>query len=122
METKKYQLPKNFAIQWVNALRSGEYQQTQEILAKMNDGVCSYCCLGVAGKIRHLDSRDLCKYGELAELSQNEDDYDDLTEIYGIPKALISGDLKTVLIDLNDNKGLSFEAIADFIEQNVEFI
>ena len=34
---------------WVAALRSGEFEQTQEVLVlEDDDGKKSYCCLGVA--------------------------------------------------------------------------
>jgi hypothetical protein len=37
---------------WVEALRSGNYQQTQGALHKINDG---YCCLGVLCEIEGLE-------------------------------------------------------------------
>lgn len=36
---------------WVAALRSGEYQQARNALAKITGGHVSYCCLGVACEI-----------------------------------------------------------------------
>jgi hypothetical protein len=33
---------------WVEALRSGEFQQTQRTLCRLDGAVASHCCLGVA--------------------------------------------------------------------------
>lgn len=59
---KKFKLPKPFAIQWLEALRSGKYIQKGgsltsalfvETVAPTNDDLNNYgfCCLGVAGHI-----------------------------------------------------------------------
>lgn len=118
---KKHTLPREFGEKWVQALRGGEYKQTKNKLAKVENGKCSYCCLGVAGKMRHFTDAEMCQYGELSELS-SDNDYKDLKEIYGIPERLILGMLVSELIGLNDTENYTFPQIADWIEQNVELI
>ena len=66
-------LKRVFARKWVAALRSGDYQQARERLAHQNeDGVRSYCCLGVAldlgfipGEWVQDESYDSASYGFL---------------------------------------------------------
>jgi hypothetical protein len=48
---------------WVKALRSGEYRQGAEALARVEpDGVLSYCCLGVACEAAIKDGLELRSY------------------------------------------------------------
>lgn len=45
---------------WVQALRSGEYEQTQEVLAREPlAGESSFCCLGVACEVAIQDGLDI---------------------------------------------------------------
>ena len=118
METKKYQLPKEFATKWVEALRSGKYSQTEATLCRPD--TCEYCCLGVAGAMTGLDNIDM---SELSDLS-------DFVDIFktkyvfndGIKQLADNQKLQNVLTNLNDVDKLSFTEIADWIEANVEFI
>lgn len=107
---KKYRLPKLFATQWVEALRSGEYKQTTLVLCD-NYG---YCCLGVACKVVDVPQ----SYIE----AHNKDCISDFGFFnYGIPKELTL-DLHKEFTVMNDELHKSFSEIADWIEQNVEFI
>lgn len=155
---KKFRLPKVFGIKWLEALRSGMYQQTNGQLCKHIDGGINtlnnetplnkigFCCLGVAG---HLACNDITKLS--ANLLFN-----DLNKIEGVPselelqnnEAIVRNPLVNVLTKLNDGyasratvNGLNirepfksifegkggydvrytFNDIADFIEDNVEF-
>lgn len=117
-----YSLPKEFAEKWISNLRSGEYKQTREIL--FNEKKCGYCCLGVAAHMQGITNDKLCNNGELFELLDWGTPEEDttLTTDFGIPNDLICGKLKTELITMNDDLKKSFESIADWIEENVEFI
>ncbi len=125
---EKYQLPKEFAEKWIEALRSGEYKQGRDKLATINDAneIC-YCCLGVACKLQNIKDTELEQYGEIAELTKIDADedfnneYTDLLDI-GIPYNLIGTQLPNELITLNDNEKKSFVEIADWIIENVELI
>ena len=93
-------------INWIKALRSGEYKQGKHALCYDN----AYCCLGVAGKLANVSlSEDGCNYVTIQNRYglKNEAGLYGKTEL-GYTKALSSD---------NDN-GASFDAIADLIESN----
>lgn len=116
---KIYQLPKEFAQKWIEALRSGEYVQGREKLYSSKHG--SYCCLGVCCKLVGFED-----FGE-AHYIQEGDFYYNLKRIpNGIPTELIgtvgNNDLIRNLVALNDDDKYTFPEIADWIEANIEFI
>jgi hypothetical protein len=97
---------------WITALRSGEYRQTKATLQDEN----GYCCLGVACKLFiPEDKQKLNADGYLVGSMPDEQLH--------VPKWLkgISNDffIKTekCLSGLNDIDGLSFNEIADLLEQ-----
>lgn len=103
-------LPKLFKSEWLEALRSGKYQQGYERL--MADG--KYCCLGVA-----------CVVGGVEKVSDHmcfipTADLDPKNEFKNIPDILRADHLVTQeLVRLNDVDGASFKEIADWIEENL---
>ncbi len=126
-------LPEGIRLAWTQALRSGEYDQTQEALCrkypKEDGGVnaegnaidipAGYCCLGV-----------LC---EVASLRQSKPDADGDAGFSYHGKYLSRGDLtadlrdrfgldedaERQLIRMNDEGNEGFEAIADWIDANL---
>lgn len=105
------------AKKWVDALRSGEYEQGKEYLCK-ND---KYCCLGVACALYQQSVGDL-----IVEEGDEETFYDDRLDL--LPNKVVEwlglasddGGMKlknqrTSLVSMND-KGVSFAEIADVIE------
>lgn len=113
---KKFTLPREFAQKWVDALRSGEYEQCKDSL---HNGV-GYCCLGVAGICAGIDKDELlmkirfCRYEDPVLLKT------DLIPIQLCFQSVNGLDVK--LSDLNDLLGKNFCEIADWIEENVNFI
>lgn len=118
-------LKRVFARKWVAALRSGDYQQARERLAHQNeDGVRSYCCLGVALDLRFIpgewvqeEKYDPASYGFLSiaedglvspacrgSLNKRE-----------LGKLGLSKTRQDLLIRMNDS-GKPFTEIADKIE------
>lgn len=92
---------------WIAALRSGEHKQGKEALLNHNGEMC---CLGVYAKLR----------GFPIQVSANDDTMHTNTEMYTIISGEISSDLdQHVLIGMND-RGKTFEEIADFIEEALE--
>jgi hypothetical protein len=100
--------------QWIAALRSGEYKQcTGKLYRPGEEG--GYCCLGVLGVLagaRRVDNEGC--------LSGLEFDVDDTSEIYGayLPQTIADSVgiySQQTLSDMND-KGMSFEEIADYID------
>ena len=108
---KKYQLPREFAEKWVEALRSGEYKQTDHKLIN-NKG--DYCCLGVACKIVGMNDIVLKEHNTTVIC-------DGWAYSKGIPEGL-NDRLHKMCVDMNDIERKSFPEIADWITDNVEFI
>lgn len=110
---KKYQLPKEFATKWVEALRSGDFKQGNLWLLKDNE----YCCLGVACvasgmSVEEIDNKKLIDEHNFTALPKC------------IPPLLV-GNLSQPFVgnvaNMNDD-GVPFTEIADWIEANVEFV
>jgi len=124
-------MKRSFRDEWVQRLRSGEYEQARCVL-KNKDG--AYCCLGVAGDV--IDSDNWSKVTHpvwvitpphpdrdyvqaFAFLSDNNEEalellpYD-VASKYGLPRYL-----QEELSELNDS-GKTFSEIADWIEANIE--
>lgn len=96
---KQFKLPKEFAEKWVAALRSGEYKQSYEDYE--NDGC--YCTAGVGYEVNG--------YQPKGDKLLNFPDKDPLT-----------GKLFHEIVTMNDEQKLPFAEIADWIEENVEFV
>jgi len=113
---KQYKLKKEFAENWIKALRSGKYKQGNGYL--FNNVTNSYCCLGVACKITmprakialipFIDGDRVSHklYNKMPALLRGTDGYNDFVEEVSV---------------MND-EGTSFIEISNWIEQNVEFV
>lgn len=111
---------------WVDALRSGNYQQGTEVLHSITNEVSYFCCLGVLCEMNkeHLDvmvvnrmSRVITEYDHRQSFLPSK-----LVGAYGFHDDLglnIVDDEKT-LAALNDACDYSFSDIADIIEANPE--
>lgn len=97
MQTKQYQLPKEFATKWVEALRSGKYKQTK---GNYIDGEC-FCAVGLGFKINNWEVMP----GHIQFMDR-----------------VIKIGLECKIMELNDEFNYEFPEIAAWIEQNVEFI
>lgn len=114
---------------WVSALRSGSYHQGRNFLRREND----YCCLGVLCDLHAQSySQDWTLYGQLTTTQDSTPlqvfEYDGFDSV--LPEQVVewSGldaqdpivahdEGLTSITKLNDLKGLSFEQIADLIEE-----
>lgn len=131
---------KELVKQWVEALRSGKYKQGRQALRNRND---EFCCLGVLCDISkntlnldwELDSNEVCESevytmerngGVLPDkvweyLGQEATDYKVQISITNskLPESVANGCLSRYLylVTLNDVYKLSFEQIADIIEE-----
>ncbi len=110
---KEYKLPKEFATKWVEALRSGEYKQGVSDLKSS----LGYCCLGIACKIQGISDKEMFGKAYPKDITQRLH--------ANIPPMLLEGAVTLKLIvtlaKMNDG-GTSFPEIADWIEENVEFV
>ncbi len=100
--------------QWIDALRSGQYEQGQKWLTTIIDGREKYCCLGVA-----------CVVAEVPFTLRGNGRW------YGVGDALNTAGLQYLVPDSfwdpvghqaaiwnwNDNEGLTFNQIADKLEE-----
>lgn len=128
---KQYTLPKEFAQKWIAALRSGEYKQgrgylfNQELYGytEAQPEQPHYCCLGVACIVGGA-TIDEIRYKEVID--------EESINIY-VPKQLIGNPCESmrnpnplikILTEMNDeiNGEFTFSVIADWIENNIEFI
>ena len=130
---------------WVEALRSGQYDQTQGTLCAVDKltGTKSFCCLGVlcdlastkmpGGLESHVvdgsaveATRDIVQYGgktyahggEVGVIPTTVKEWSGMNTIIG--EFVPEGSTKTTLTDLNDKEGKTFDEIADIIETNWE--
>lgn len=100
---KKYINP--LALKWIEALKSGEYKQTQGRLANMDK--TSFCCLGVAAEVCQWDYSPVDS--SLAHLPYESIG---LLSPSGYPKNL--PDVKA-LYSLNDRYDWEFDKIAEHL-------
>lgn len=94
---------------WVEALRSGVYDQTTSVLR--NGG--SFCCIGV-----------LCDVANPDGWQKNDWAYDDYTCENELPASIclalgLTNAQQQTLISMNDDQGSNFLAIAEWIDSHV---
>lgn len=104
----EYKLPKKFKDKWVNALRSGEYKQTDGILF----GDCGYCAIGVAlHSVGKISNDDLFNQAVVTEC---------MIDDYNLPFIYEDDQILDEVTELNDNAGYTFDEIAEWIESNIK--
>lgn len=99
--------------EWLRRLRSGKYRQRGGQLTDVIEGKRGYCCLGVLAALRVKPSK--LSGGYLTKASLGITGSVDDTLAYMLPELV-----QCELIDLNDNKTMPFELIADIIEHHPE--
>lgn len=111
---------------WLVALRSGKYAQGQGRLRNEGFEPARYCCLGVLADVCY--EKGICKDGwqtfDRFDWRTRWDLPDEvLTESGSVPYGVLRHELEaagirlTRLIYMNDTDELSFEQIANFIEE-----
>ena len=121
---------------WIDALRSGEYEQGQNCLQSHRAAGDRFCCLGVACKVAQeagvkvsTDDHDYLVGGTLHSQSWTREYFGFKNGVGDFPKegaqiakdgSAIAGEL-SCLTELNDH-GYTFEDIADFVEEHPEWI
>ncbi len=122
-------LKPEFKVRWVEALRSGKYDQGRTCL-KSKYG--AYCCIGVAAEISGCDLEAYHNPEHLAALDYSSDLNGIVTRMGGdsYPPSSISNewllepvqynqDPLPVLAFMNDHEGKDFNHIAKWIEENL---
>lgn len=117
--------PQQIYHRWLDALRSGEYEQCdgqlryceytfdestdEPIVLKVN----GFCCLGVLEDLAVKDGGPA--WGTLGGASDDDaEPRREIQQFLGLDAAMVAH-----LIDMNDEQGASFEEIADEIEFNI---
>ncbi len=127
-QIKQGKIPAKIGEKWLKALRSGKYNQSTSFLYTSN----GWCCLGVLGHVCGIPKDRLYEGYWLMDLS-DKPDFSPSTgykltneDIKLIPQDFVGSDLENKLIALlsgmNDKKKYSFQEIADWIEENIEFV
>lgn len=108
---------------WVNALRSGEYEQGEgNLRVRLDNGSYEFCCLGVLCDIYRKETgegdwgQDNFFLGESEYLPIKVTSWAGLRD--SNPVVRDSDDFNSELADLNDG-GVDFETIADYIEKQL---
>jgi len=99
---------------WIDALRSGDYMQGSGWLHNVKEN--EYCCLGVACELAIRDGVDV-----RVEVCGDFCSYDGSTT--ALPMSVISwlgvnGSNPLSAIEMNDERGMSFDEIANVIEED----
>ena len=113
----EYKLEKKFAVKWLKALRSGDYKQGNGFLKSEN----KYCCLGVACVIT-MPKAKLDNVGFIEKEPSGTDKPINTTLYNKMPKLLRGSSGFVDEVSTMNDAGESFDDIADWIEDNVEFI
>lgn len=125
MTEEKFKLPKEFTEKWLEALRSGKYNQATGVLySPFKHG---YCCLGLAASLCGMKDEELyghqfiqgsCYSIEEIEKIRKDGYPEELSTMeFYLPVSSLGGGLA----EMND-AGITFEEIADWIEENVELV
>lgn len=112
-------MKKEIADQWVAALRSGQYEQGRGALRTWANDKASFCCLGVLCELAVLEGhaeRLGTSYSDCKVfLPRGVAEWAGISQIDGsLPETMA----KPALYQLNDDKGWSFDQIADHIEKH----
>lgn len=105
MEKKK--VSKEKVQPWLDALRSGKYQQCK---ATLKSGEL-YCCIGVWGVIHNLP---IAEDGSSGAPGTPNCPYENISNVFLEPSNLFW--------EMNDNQDKTFEEIANFVEENYELV
>lgn len=102
---------------WVDALRSGEFNQTTGKLCRQEELGASYCCLGVLCKVAGLDFTN--DHGIVAVRYKDGPAGSDILPVMFVRDNEIRQADQTALIKMNDDQMLGFNEIADWIEEHM---
>lgn len=97
---------------WLEALRSGKYQQARNRLGNLEKGMC---CLGVLCHVQGLDMTSLVPIDDDPEYKRA------IESLEYPPKSYLAGlnkDQCENLAEMNDDLDYNFKQIADFVEAN----
>lgn len=103
-------MDKKLKKQWVEALRSGDYEQGTNVLCKLTATGAQYCCLGVLAEV--VEGEDTWYAFNAEALATARGDV--ITYGHNLLPTGAIGDLAS----MNDD-GKSFDYLANWIEENL---
>lgn len=106
-------MDKKLKKEWLKALRSGKYRQAREMLRTTWNKHNSYCCLGVLARVAGAKFYD--GVPTLDGMSIGDGDVEYLDDGF----AGLSRTTQEKLVKMNDEDGVNFNQIADWIEKNL---
>lgn len=138
MPNLKVRLTPEVKVQWVGALRSGEYDQTRNVLAIFQDGEkTKCCCLGVLCLIQNVPNQPSLVVGgarafnfpggftestmpqlEWFSMMLRSSWDEEMTAPDKVDDTL-GNSIMAKLVNMNDQENKSFSEIADWIIQNL---
>jgi hypothetical protein len=111
-----FKMSKKHKKMFINALRSGDYEQIEGAYIEHEQGPNGKPCLCAAGVY-------LAQLNELADLYDAQEEHDmcsiDFGDFFRYQNNE-DNDLMGHIIDMNDGMNVSFGGIADWIDENVE--
>ena len=128
LKSELTQEQENLVVEWIKALRSGEYKQGKHALCSVVEGENRYCCLGVLCEVDpdikkrlSLDGKEYYFY-EISNTQLEASAY--LPKSANIVLEDGAGHSKGLPIyslpQLNDNKLMSFDKIASLLELDLK--
>jgi hypothetical protein len=100
--------------EWVEALRSGKYPQTSNVLMRTNQGVNSFCCLGVLAVLN--DAPYKVEFNQVAVFTDpNGGSTTILSPQYFLTLCDSTDDLNGSDIEVGDGRFLGVKVIAEAI-------
>lgn len=112
MGKKRKRITEKIKDRWVQALRSGEYEQGTGYLCEIDGGVVKYCCLGVLNELVYGKDDWIAPRKTIYSKQNNSESFVRTIDL-GEHKEI---DVQDKLADFND-AGWSFKKIAAWIEQ-----
>jgi hypothetical protein len=100
--------------QWLNALRSGKYEQGYDVLV----GPTQHCCLGVLCEVQGIPKSNEIFQFELEEQDEANFYVGSLPNSFLNKVGLTQAD-QNRLVKMNDDDGKTFDQIADWIDENL---
>ena len=107
IKSNNMHLPQEFRKKWINALASGKYQQTDQVLCDEY----GFCAIGVGLVAAGVP---IDKIKDVPNINK------DLINDYNLPFISDCDEILDCIIELNDNCDKSFQDIAEWIENNVD--
>lgn len=98
---------------WIEALRSGEYQQGVGALQREN----SFCCLGVLCDISHAGKWERLSDGSIGYVFGADDDSDVVPSQLRVNIGLTVEEQRHLYV--RNDRGSSFAELADYIETHI---